>query len=258
MRTEQRSLERTLSDYSASDGIPRLLDGQRAVVTGAAGDTGQGIVAAFKDAGATVTGLDLHATGDTIICDVTDEAAVAEAFEAAAPTDHVVHAAGVMGVESLAELSVPAFRHVIEVNLIGGFVIAREASRRLPAGGTLTLISSQAGRHGGANWSAYCASKFGLIGMGESLAQELAPEGIRINMVCPGNVDTSANRALKAKLAALRGQSYAEVHSSYLNDIPLGRLGRPADVAGVCLFLASDLASFVVGSSIVVDGGELS
>jgi NAD(P)-dependent dehydrogenase (short-subunit alcohol dehydrogenase family) len=147
---------------------------------------------------------------------------------------------------------------VLDVNLVGSFVVSRVAATRLAAGSTLTLISSQAGRKGAAGWIAYCSSKFGVIGLGESLAQELAPAGVRVNVLCPGAIDAGMTPGLLEDVARAEGTTANAVRAGYLAGIPLGRLGTAEDVAGGCLLLASPFASFIAGSSLVIDGGELS
>ena len=119
-------------------------------------------------------------------------------------------------------------------------------------------IASQAGRKGGAGWATYCASKFAVVGLGESLAQELAPQGIRVNVLCPGTIDTGMGTAAIAAIATVHGSSLESERERYRSSVPLGRLGTADDVAGACLLLASSLAGFIAGASIVVDGGELS
>ncbi len=232
--------------------------GRRALVTGAAGGIGAAVAAAFTANGAEVFRLDVRAADGVSVCDVTEESSVMHAFEAAGALDHVVHAAGVVAVGRVAETSAAEFRRVLDVNTVGSFLVAREASRRLRRGGTLTLISSQGGRKGGAGWAAYCASKFAVVGLGESLAQELGPEGIRVNVLCPGTIDTEMTADAIASLAASRGTTVEAERDRYRSSVPLGRLGTPEDVAGACLLLASPLAGFIAGASIVVDGGELS
>jgi NAD(P)-dependent dehydrogenase (short-subunit alcohol dehydrogenase family) len=235
-----------------------LLAGRHALVTGAAGGMGAAIVDEFRRHGATVTPLDVRAAPGVAACDATDEEAVAAAFAACPRLDDVVHAVGTLAIGEVADTSIAELRRVLDVNLISAFVVAREAARRLGAGGTLTLIASQAGRKGGAGWAAYCASKFGVIGLGESLAQELAPAGVRVNTVCPGTIDSAMTESALARLAALKGTSQAEERERYEHSIPLRRFGRPDEVASACVLLASPLASFVAGASLVVDGGELS
>ena len=237
------------------------LDGRNLLITGAAGGIGRAICAAFTDCGASITAVDARAADGMLACDVGDEAAVRAAFDAAerrGKLTDVVHAAGVVTVGAVADLAVEELMRVLRVNLVGSFLIAREAVRRLADGGSITFISSQAGLKGAALWSAYSASKAGVNRLAESLAQELGPRGIRVNSICPGTVDTAMIDDATTSLAPLTGQSAAAIRAQYRAGIPLGRLARPAEVAAVCVFLASGLASYVSGTALVVDGGELS
>ena len=235
-----------------------LLSGRRALVTGAAGGIGAGVVAAFREHGAEVVATDLADRAGFERCDVTDEASVQAAFESAGPIDDVVHAAGVVLISPVKQTTLAEFRKVLEANLVGAFIVGREAARRARPGGTITFVASQAGRHGGSGWAAYSASKFGVIGLAESLAQELAPGSIRVNAICPGTVETAMTRAAIASLASERDSSPSEVAEGYRQGIPLGRFATPAEIAGVCVFLASPLAAYVAGATIVIDGAELS
>jgi NAD(P)-dependent dehydrogenase (short-subunit alcohol dehydrogenase family) len=237
-----------------------LLDHHRTLVTGAGGGIGRAVAEAFTAAGAEVIGVDL-APGDSVLqCDVTNEESVAQAFElaaAAGPLKHVVHAAGTGSVGALRDVGLDEWRRVIDVNLTGSFLVAREAARRLGPGGTLIFVGSQAGLRGGALWTTYAASKFGVTGLAQSLAQELAPEGIRVNIVCPGSVDTPLGLKLMQDVAEISGSTFEDVRTKYERGIPLGRLAQPEEIGRVCVFLASSLASYVVGSALVADGGEL-
>jgi len=237
------------------------LDGRNVLITGAAGGIGRAIVAAFAGYGATCTAVDARAEDGVLACDVGDEAAVGAAFDAVerrGKVTDVVHAAGIVTVGAVAELPLDELVRVLRVNLVGSFLIAREAARRMADGGSITFISSQAGLKGAALWSAYSASKAGVNRLAESLAQELGPRGIRVNSVCPGTVDTAMIEDATARLAPLTGQPAAAIRARYQAGIPLGRLAQPAEVAAVCVFLASGLASYVSGTAMVVDGGELS
>jgi NAD(P)-dependent dehydrogenase (short-subunit alcohol dehydrogenase family) len=200
--------------------------------------------------------------GDAIaVCDVTDEASVEAAFAASSadgPLTDVVHAAGVVSVGDVLTLQRAELRRVLEVNLIGSFVVAQAAARRIADGGSITFVASQGGLRAGARWSAYCASKAGVIRLAEALAQELAGRRVRANAVCPGSVDTPMLSTATEVLASLTGTRIEEARAQALRSIPLGRLARPEEIASVCVFLASSLASYVSGASIVVDGGELS
>jgi NAD(P)-dependent dehydrogenase (short-subunit alcohol dehydrogenase family) len=241
-------------------GGTRLLEGRRVLVTGAAQGIGRAIIDEFQRAGATTLGADVASDVD-IRCDVADPAEVVALFDEAlrrGPLTDVVHAAGVAALGAVRETSLPEWQRLIDVNLTGTFLILREAANRLASGATITVIGSQAGQKGGANWGAYVASKFGVHGLAQCLAQELAPVGIRVNVVAPGNVDTQMATELMREKAARTGVSADEIREEYRRNIPLGRFAEPREVASVCVFLASPLASYVVGSALFVDGGELS
>jgi NAD(P)-dependent dehydrogenase (short-subunit alcohol dehydrogenase family) len=239
---------------------PRLLEGRRAVVTGAASGIGRAVLEAFRDAGAATLGADIESEAN-IRCDVTDPDQVIALFDEAqrhGPLNDVVHAAGVAALGPVSETSLDEWQHLIDVNLTGTFLILREAAHRLESGATITVIGSQAGLRGGANWGAYVASKFGVHGLTQCLAQELAPTGVRVNVVAPGNVDTQMAAELIREKAKRAHVSSEEIRKEYCKNIPLGRFADPVELASVCVFLASPLASYVAGSVISVDGGELS
>ena len=207
-----------------------------------------------------VTPLDIEGVREEYLCDVTDEPSVARALGAAsarAPVTGVVHAAGVLSVGSVAELDAVEIRRILDVNLLGAFLVAKQAATVLANGGTITLIASQAGVRSGANWSLYSASKAGVLRLVESLAVELGPRGIRVNAVCPGSVDTPMMQQSITALSRHTGTSEASIAENYRAGIPLHRLAQPAEIATVCAFLASEDASFVNGTAIEVDGGEL-
>jgi NAD(P)-dependent dehydrogenase (short-subunit alcohol dehydrogenase family) len=116
------------------------------------------------------------------------------------------------------------------------------------------VIGSRSGRHGSPGLSAYCASKFGLIGLVESLAREVGGEGIRVNAVIPYGIDTPMAARTFEVLAARQGTTPEAVRSADEATIPLGRYAEPAEIAHACVWLASDLAVYVNGASIPVDG----
>jgi 3-oxoacyl-[acyl-carrier protein] reductase len=135
---------------------------------------------------------------------------------------------------------------VIDTNLTSAFICSREAAQRMTGPGAIVFLSSQAGRKGAAGWAAYSASKFGMIGLMESLAQELAPRNVRCNAVCPGSV---LSPMLEASTDDMNRQR---------SSIPLARFADPAEIASIVSFLCSSSASYITGASIVADGGELS
>jgi NAD(P)-dependent dehydrogenase (short-subunit alcohol dehydrogenase family) len=147
---------------------------------------------------------------------------------------------------------------VLDVNLTGAFLTARAFARRMSSegpGGRIILTSSLFGLRGGVENSAYSASKFGMIGLMQCLAAELAPRGVLVNCVCPGQMDTAMIRQLFRERAALKGSTEEAVHGALASRIPLGHLGALDELAGTYVFLASDLSRYVTGQSIVVDGG---
>jgi NAD(P)-dependent dehydrogenase (short-subunit alcohol dehydrogenase family) len=170
----------------------------------------------------------------------------------------VVHAAGALSLGAVHEEPLERVRSLLEVNLIGSFIVARTATKYLSQGGTLTLISSQAGLKAGSLWASYSASKAGVLRLVEALAQETGPRGVRVNAVCPGSVDTPMLDEVCRQIGAMSGKTEAEVRDRYLSGIPLGRFAKPEEIADVCVFLASSLASYVSGTYVLVDGGEVS
>ncbi len=210
----------------------------------------------FGAAGARVIGLDFRAADGIVPCDVCDEASVTSAFDGIEGLTDVVHAAGIVSVGPVALTPTQEVEKVLRVNLLGSFIVARAAARRLPGGGTLTFISSQAGLRAAPDWAVYSASKAGVISLTQALAGEIGPRDIRVNAVCPGTVRTPMTDVIAGELARLRSTSPAEVLAQYAAASPLGRLADPADVANACLYLASPLAGYVNGAVLTVDGGE--
>jgi NAD(P)-dependent dehydrogenase (short-subunit alcohol dehydrogenase family) len=245
-------------DIPAASTQSGLLLGRRVLVTGARGAIGSAIADSFGRHGAEVVRTDIVGADGVIMADASDEAAMASAFDQAGPLTDVVHAAGSLIVGEVATTSTADFRSAFDANVTSAFVVAREAARRLPRGGAITLLASQAGFRGSALWAVYCAAKAAVMRLGESLAQELGPRGVRVNCVCPGMVETPMAADVIAILARLRNDGPAAVRAGYEGKIPLGRFAAPREVAEVCAFLSSPMASYVSGMNLPVDGGELS
>jgi 3-oxoacyl-[acyl-carrier protein] reductase len=183
-------------------------------------------------------------------CDVTSTADVDRAFSeveaALGPVEIVVANAGITKDGLLMRMSDESFTEVIDANLTGSFRTARRATAPMMKArrGRIVFISSVAAYLGIAGQSNYAASKAGLIGMARSMARELAPRGITVNVVAPGGVDTDMVAALNdAQRSAMAAQT------------PIGRLATPHEVAAAVLFLASPLAGSITGAVIPVDGG---
>ena len=166
----------------------------------------------------------------------------------------------------VAELEEAAWDEVQDVNLKGTFLCCRAVSRYMierGKGGKIINIASIMGRHGRARFAAYCASKFGVIGFTQSLAQELAPHHIHVNAICPGLTDTERvgyqREAMSSEDISADTWRTSEHRQAYIRErarnVPLGRVARPPDVARLAAFLASSQSDYLTGLSINVDGG---
>jgi NAD(P)-dependent dehydrogenase (short-subunit alcohol dehydrogenase family) len=195
------------------------------------------------------------ATIDGRAADVTDAAAIAEAVAAAAALgtrlDVLVAAAGIDGEgRDILDLDPGAFARVLDVNVRGLFIAAQAAAREMTRdrlGGSIVLVASVNGLAAEPGFADYNASKGGAVLLARSMGRDLAGRGVRVNAVCPGYVRTPMTQASLDDPATL-----ATINAG----IPLGRVARPDEIAAVIAFLASDEASYVTGSAIVVDGGR--
>ena len=242
-------------------------EGRIVVVTGAAGGIGRALVELLAAGGDTVIGVDLAGTGIEdvmaaqgaqhwgLACDVGDEAAIEAMFRDIdsrfGRIDVLINNAALgPTMAATVETPLPDFRKAISVNLLGPFVMAREAARRMTQGGAIVNIASLAGVLGNPRRNAYAASKAALISLTKSLACEWAARGIRVAAVAPGYVRTpmvaELERTGKADLAAVRRR------------VPMGRMGRPDEIARAAIFLASARARYITGSVLAVDGGWMS
>jgi len=235
--------------------------GKTAVVTGAARGIGQSIAAGLHERGATVVLVDVlpevaetaaalgeRATGHVL--DVTDAAAVKD-FVGSVVKEHgaldvLVNNAGITRDQLLPRMKAEDFDLVMKVNTYGTFNLTQAAARPMmkARGGRIVNIASVIGLHGNAGQSNYAASKGAVIAFTKATAKELAPRSITVNAVAPGFIRTAMTDDLPEK-----------VKEQMLSVIPFNRLGSADDVLGVVLFLASDLAAYVTGQVVVVDGG---
>ncbi|WP_375425005.1 SDR family NAD(P)-dependent oxidoreductase [uncultured Friedmanniella sp.] len=257
---------------------PRLLEGRVAVVTGAGRGIGRAIAAALAAHGAQVALADVDLVGVSAaaedIGETTGTAALALELDVTRPdsvragadlvestfgvADVVVANAGILVFKPALEITPAEFARCLEVNLTGAFTTVREFAGRLVAAGrpgSVVLTSSLFGVRGGAGNAAYAASKFGMVGLAESMAADLAPAGIRVNAVCPGQIDSEMLQQLFRDRAEQDGTEPTEEQARFEQRIPWGRLGTGADVADAFVYLASDLSRYVTGQKLVVDGG---
>ncbi|MCZ7571234.1 MAG: SDR family oxidoreductase [Ardenticatenaceae bacterium] len=228
-------------------------EGARVVIADMNVDTGAATVQALQEAGHDAIFSELNVADERTI-----KATLTRCLEAFGAVDILVNNAGINSVRRVVDLAREEWERVLAVNLTGPFLCSQIFARHMidhRRGDCILFMSSEAGKRGEAGASAYAASKFGVLGLMECLALEMAPYGIRVNAVCPGSVDAGMHNWLLNEIALAEGTSVSELRQSLVDTIPLGRLADPREVANTFVFLASPLASFITGESINVDGG---
>lgn len=258
---------------TAATGPGAVLAGRVALVTGGAQGIGRACAHALAGAGAAVAVADVAAAGAASVAeelraagaralelgvDVRDEAAMADAVaragETLGPLDVLVHNAGGVGgapAVPVTDMATADLEAVLGLNVVGTFVTCRAVARAMlavPQPGhdrALVLVGSLQGLLGSPHLAGYGAAKAGVTHLATTLALELAPAGVRVNVVAPS---MTATPAVEAKVTPERRRATEAA-------VPLGRIGRPGDVAAAALWLASPAAGFVTGQTIVVDGG---
>ncbi|MEC8767142.1 MAG: SDR family NAD(P)-dependent oxidoreductase, partial [Actinomycetota bacterium] len=250
--------------------------GKSVVITGATGGLGRAAAQRFYDEGANIVLVDLHQndidaflqTFDTdskriigIEADVSKDADVKnyvnETMSVFGRIDTLFNNAGIEGsISSLENYEEEIFDRVVQVNIKGVWLGMRYCAdaMRQSGGGSIINTASAAGLMATPSLIAYGASKHAVIGMTKSASIELAPAGIRVNAVCPGVINTRMMRSIEEQTIPDNPEEYIKAVSE---KTPLGRYGEPEEVAGLVAFLASDEATYITGSSYVIDGGLL-
>ncbi|MDH5468746.1 MAG: SDR family oxidoreductase [Candidatus Aminicenantes bacterium] len=240
------------------------LKNKRVLITGGARGIGAATAARFLDEGARVVVLDADKDGldhavsqmpslaGTIKADVSDHRAVSTAFEELdvllKGLDVLINNAGISQRKPFFEITPEEWNKIIEVNLNGVFFVAQQAARRMleGGGGVILNMGSTNALMGYPLYASYNASKAGVVELTRSMALELAPE-IRVNAVCPGYILTPMQQA----------EYTPEMLRACEDKVPLGRMGKPEEVAALFAFLASDEAKFITGQCFIIDGGEI-
>jgi meso-butanediol dehydrogenase / (S,S)-butanediol dehydrogenase / diacetyl reductase len=244
-----------------------------AVVTGAGSGIGAAIVRELVARGARVVVTDLDGSAADAVAaeagaeasyqlDVTDVAACGRVADRVATThgglDVWVSNAGVSRMRPVLEITEAEYEHTLGVNLKGIFFASQAAARVMAEAGSgvIVNVASMAGKQGRVPFLAdYVASKFGVVGVTQAMAFELAPMGIRVNCVCPGYVATPMQDRELAWEAELRGVAPDTVRELWIADTPMGRLEQPEDVARAVAFLVGPDAAFITGEALAVNGG---
>lgn len=239
--------------------------GKRVLVTGAASGIGLRVAERFFEQGADVIGLDRHESDAALAfrlvqADVTDpaqvEAVVQMLLAENSRVDVVVNAAGILRLGSTDALSVDDWKACMDVNASGAFYLLRQLipTFQRQRAGAIVNIASNAAHVPRIGMSAYCASKAALAAFSHCVALELAPYGVRCNVVSPGSTNTPMLQDMLGD-PANAAKLISGLPEQYKLGIPLGKLAKPDDIADMVLFLASDQAGHVTMQDIVVDGG---
>ena len=234
-------------------------DGKRVFVTGAASGIGAAAVELFRKDGASVVGTDVQKADGVALCDVTDPASVSSAMDAAVKElgglDILVNVAGVDIFSKFEDLTLDLVRKHLDVNYVGSFLVTQAALPHLRATtGNIVTVASISGIQGQPYNAAYCASKGALLLFMKSIAVELALEGIRVNCVCPGGVDTPLSSAAPSSLPA---DANFDLFARMSGVLESGGFMPPSHIAEAIAYLASDAATSVTGAALIVDRGTL-
>ncbi|MFB7556674.1 SDR family NAD(P)-dependent oxidoreductase [Streptomyces brevispora] len=252
------------------------LDGRTVLISGAARGQGEQEARLFAAEGARVVIADvLDEQGEALAKELGEEtalfvhldvsreadwqAAVAAAKGAFGQIDGLVNNAGILRFNELVTTPLEEFQQVVQVNQVGAFLGIKTVAPEIEAagGGTIVNTASYTGLTGMAFVGAYAATKHAVLGLTKVAAVELAAKGIRVNAVCPGAVDTAMTNPAALDPDADPEESKAAVDQLYRKLVPLGRIGRPEEVAALALFLTSDDSSYITGQPFVIDGGWL-
>ena len=257
----------------------KSLAGRHALITGAGGGIGLAVTRAYLAEGARCTAVDLaaNAPGELqavlagapqqlhyVSADVSDSDSIAQMVAAArsrfGTVDLLFNNAAIFDLAPLLESDEAMYRRLFDVNVKGMFFTMQAVLRQMVGDGvkgSVINLASQAGRRGEALVSHYCASKAAVISYTQSAALAMAPDGIRVNAIAPGVVDTPMWGQVDALFARYEGLAPGEKKKAVGRAVPLGRMGVPDDLAGAAVFLAGPASAYITGQTLNVDGGNV-
>ena len=249
--------------------------GKKVLITGGSRGIGYGIAEGFARSGADITLLadddNVHQAADMlarktgasvrgILCDITDVAQVREALAGFEHLDVLINNAGLERITPLLDPSEDVedvFRRIVDINVMGTFLMTRYGAQKMSAGGRIILTGSIWSRTAVPEFSAYCCTKHANLGFMRSIAHELGPKNITVNAVCPGWVKTEASMLSLANMVKRSGRSEQELLDEITGAQVIDGLMEPDDMAALYLFLASDAASNITGQAYGLDRGEV-
>lgn len=248
------------------------LKGRSALITGAARGIGRAFAEAYAREGARVAVADIHGAEETsaqipgayaVTMDVTDQgsidAAVARVVEVAGGIDILLNNAAAFDLAPIVEITRESYQRIMDINVGGTLFPLQAVARQMIAqgrGGRIINMASQAGRRGEALVGVYCASKAAVISLTQSAGLDLIRHGIKVNAIAPGVVDTPMWDQVDALFARYENLPLGAKKRQVGQAVPHGRMGRPEDLTGMAIFLASDEADYIVAQTYNVDGGN--
>jgi NAD(P)-dependent dehydrogenase (short-subunit alcohol dehydrogenase family) len=239
--------------------------GKRAVVTGAASGIGQAVALRLLREGASVVAADMNEAGlgpvvaagaTPFVGNLTSEDDRDRLVGLGAGVDYLVNAAGIIRLKPILEFTVADIRDIYAINVEATWDLVSRIGRTMPSGGAIVNLSSSSAKLATTTEAAvYASSKTAVLSITRSFAYAFAPNGVRVNAICPGIVDTPMQEKVLADVAARRGMTVEELSTTRNKTVPLGRSSSPGECAGAIWFLLSDAAGYMTGQAINYTGG---
>ncbi len=234
-----------------------------AVVTGAAGGIGRATAVRLRDEGLDVIAVDRDADGlaslegvRALVAELASESDREVIVAAAARARYLVNAAGIIRLKNIFDFTVQDIRDIYAINVEAVWDLVSRIGRTLPSGGAIVNLSSISAKLAATPETAvYASSKTAVLSITRSFAYALAPQGVRVNAICPGIIDTPMQDVVLSRLAELRGTTVETVAALRMGGVPLARGATPEECAGLVRFLLSDDSAYLTGQAINQDGG---